>query len=309
MASGRAALLFPKTVPLRAAVALIVVAAALRLFLPPRPIEGAADLAAWFGLGVGIGLVLGRWWALLLAPLPWLGIWYTRATGPEYLSRPNDFPQWLSLTIIALPGLVGIALGVGARRALAGVTSGKLAERRVLLSALVVLLGAAVLDWGLGQHFLRPVRPLTPPRYSEADVRAAATGLAFPVYAAPPSEGAPSGLLRRPFAPPGLGPTETLTLIYCDERCRQSSKVQIMSAPPEFGPATRQRGGSASKPDPIPPTEAVEIAGVTWQLLGREPRTGPVTADTILGDAYVRIHAPTRAHFERVAVGLRRIDR
>jgi hypothetical protein len=114
-------------------------------------------------------------------------------------------------------------------------------------------------------------------------------------------------MLGSSSSPPGLGPTPTFTLIYCDDRCRQRSEVQILSAPPEYGPAARQRGGTASKPEPTPTIEETVIAGVPWQIFGGWAHPCSVTADAILPDAYVRIVAPSRADFERVAAGLRQV--
>ncbi len=298
---------------LRAVVALTGVAIALRLFFPPAPIESAAVLIAWLGLGVGIGLAVGRWWVVLLVSLPWPGIWYSRATGPEYLSRPNDFPAWLEIALLALPGFIGLAVGVGVRRTLADNVAerwpapARLAERLALVAVVLAALGGAALDLGLGGSVLRPIRPHEVRRYSASEIRAIATGLAFPVYSASPDEGTPTTALRFMSAPPGLGPTEIFTLVYCDDRCRQSSEVQIQSAPPRYGPAARQRGGTVDKPEPIQPVESVEIAGVTWQIAGESPHVGEVRADALLDDAYVRISAPDFAHFARVAAGLRRI--
>ena len=304
-----------RVVLLRGVVGLGVVLAALRLYLPPSPLEGGAFptfLLAWFGFACGIGLVLARWWALLLAPLPFAGIWYTRATGPEYLGY-GDEVACLNWAIILGPGLTGIALGVRAQQWLARLAAGSLgvppraAERLVLLGVLVALLTGAAVDWGRGGAFLRRVEPVQVRRYSEEEVRADTAGLAFAVYAAPPGEGEPAGALRQTVSPPGLPPTETYTLIYCDAKCRRGSEVQIMSAPPEYVRAARQTDGTPDKPVP-PPTEPVEVGGVTWQLLGGRA-AAPVEADADLGDAYVRIRAPNRAHFERVAASLRRINR
>ncbi len=301
---------------LHLAVPLAVVLAALRFFLPPPPVEdiGIGVLPAWFGLACGIGFVLARRWALLLAPLPLVARWYTIATGPEYLTYGDRVPLLWETVIITI-GLVGIALGIVAGRRLTGLVADavstplRTAERLVLLVVLVLLLGAAALDWGLGRHFLRVPHPAEPRRYSEEEVRAAAAGLSFTVYAAPSSEGAPTAALWRAFAPPGLGPTETFTLIYCDRRCRRSRKVTIISAPPESGSAPRQTGGTTARTDPLPPTRPVEVAGVVWQVMGSGPEPGQVSARANLGDAYVTIHAPNQAHFERVAASLRRVNR
>ena len=300
---------------LRAVVALGVVLAALRLFLPPSPLEGGTFptlLLAWFGFAFGIGLVLARWWALLLALLPVAGFWYTRATGPEYLGYGDEVALLTWATILG-PGLAGTALGVSAHRALTGFVARRLmlparaVERLVVLAVLVALLAGAAVDWGRGGAYLRRVEPVQVRRYSEEAVSGDTAGLAFAVDGASPGEGEQAGALRHTLSPPGLPPTETYTLIYCDARCRRSSDVQIMSAPPEYGRAARQTDGTPDKPVP-PPTEPVEVGGVTWQLLGGRA-AAPVEADADLGDAYVRIRAPNRAHFERVAASLRRINR
>ncbi len=309
----------PRLAPLlRPVVGLAVVLAALRLFLPPFPLDSLDIRWAWFGFGCAAGFTVPRRQALLLIPLPFLARWYTIATGPEYLSRNDsgvELEIYATAMLIAI-GLAGIALGIGAGRLLTGFVADRAsvpprdAEHLVLLAVLVLLLVAAVVDVSQGGRFLSLPRPLEPRSYSEEEVRAATAGLAFTVYAAPLSEGAPNGAVRHASAPPGLGPTEVFTLIYCDERCRRSSEVQITSAPPEFCPGGRQTGAAPSRADPVAeqPGEPVAIAGVTWQLRGGGVRA-PVRADTILADACVRITAPDRAHFERVAAALRPVNR
>lgn len=70
------------------------------------------------GLAFVVGLVLGRWWALLLAPLPWLaGVGYGLYTG-RYLFLGDAWQViWLGSASLTL---IGIALGWGVNRALTG---------------------------------------------------------------------------------------------------------------------------------------------------------------------------------------------
>ena len=86
--------------------------------------------------------------------------------------------------------------------------------------------------------------------------------------------------------------------------------MDVESAPPAFCPGGRQTGAAASRVDPVAeqPGEPMTIAGVTWQLRGGDMQV-PVTADTIMADACVRVTAPNRAHFEHVAAQRRRVNR
>ena len=70
----------------------------------------------WFALASAIGLVLGRWWALLLAAVPWpVGVGLGLATGRYlFLGEAWQFTALISVEA----GLIGIALGVVVRRVL-----------------------------------------------------------------------------------------------------------------------------------------------------------------------------------------------
>ncbi len=310
----------------RGAVVAIAALAALRLFLPPFPLAAfGATVLAWVGLAGGAGLALAPERrrvllpaALVLAALPLAGRRYTVATGPEYLTYGEDGVLTLVLTgFLAGLGLLGLALGLAAGRRLTAVavaalpTRPRTAAALVPLATLALMLGAAALDVRRGRPFLRAPSPIAVPRRSEAEVRAAAAGLGFVVYAAPPEEGAPTAALRRGFNPPGIPPIETVTLIYCDGRCRRASEVQIESAPAAYARVRAPRLIGATpippggKPVPDPPTSTLAVAGVTWQLAESGPLTGSIEADGILGDTLVTIRAPDRAHFARVAAALR----
>ncbi len=90
------------------------VLAATRLFVKPLPIVGGTVLWAWLGLACVIGLVLARPWALALAPVPGpLALEYNLHTG-SVIFVGDEVP--LGLTIVALIGVVGIALGLVADR-------------------------------------------------------------------------------------------------------------------------------------------------------------------------------------------------
>ena len=67
-------------------------------------------LGIWFLLAIGIGLLLGRWWALLVSPIPWLlGVGVGFATG-RYLYLGEYWQVAAGISIGA--GLVGIILGL-----------------------------------------------------------------------------------------------------------------------------------------------------------------------------------------------------
>jgi hypothetical protein len=67
-------------------------------------------IGLWFLLAVDISFVLGRWWALLLATVPWpLGVGGGLITGRyAYL---GEFWQFIFL-LSAGTGLIGIAFGL-----------------------------------------------------------------------------------------------------------------------------------------------------------------------------------------------------
>lgn len=301
------------TTILRVALALVVLLATLRLFLPPAPVEGPEILLLWPVFATALGFAIGRWWALPLALLPQLCWWWTVRTGPEYLTYGDG--REIAAIIFIILGLIGIAIGIAARRWAAihvpqvFPASVRPIERLVLPVALLVLFGAALLDGATTRAFVSAPRPVEARRYTDEEVRGATADLDFAVYAAPTTEGLPTGALRRALPAPGLPPTDTFTLIYCDDRCRRSSDVQIMSAPLAYGAAARQRGGTSAKPVPTPAVTPVEVAGIVWQVEGSGPDPGRVSANADLNDAYVRIDAPSLAHFERVAASLRRVNR
>lgn len=85
---------------------------------------------SWFLIGVGIGWLVNRWWALSLSLVPFALAWVG-----SFLVRPPTAPTgepefgWLGLVFFiclwgVAPGLGGIAVGVALRRARA------VAERR-----------------------------------------------------------------------------------------------------------------------------------------------------------------------------------
>ncbi len=70
----------------------------------------------WFELAFVIGLVLARWWALLLAAVPWpVGVGLGLATR-RYLFLGESW-HFVALVSVGV-GLIGIALGVVVRRVL-----------------------------------------------------------------------------------------------------------------------------------------------------------------------------------------------
>ena len=67
-------------------------------------------LALFFGAGLLAGLLVGRWWALVLAllvPVAFIPLGYDSDGAPAWET---------GLVLYAPVALVGIALGVGARR-------------------------------------------------------------------------------------------------------------------------------------------------------------------------------------------------
>lgn len=73
-------------------------------------------MAFWFALACGIGLILARWWAFLLAAIPWpVGVGLSLATKPyAFLGEAWQFAAFISILV----GLIGVALGVAVRRGL-----------------------------------------------------------------------------------------------------------------------------------------------------------------------------------------------
>lgn len=291
--------------------------AGLRLFLPPAPIESAAILLAWCGCALGIGYGFARFWALPLALIPFLGIWYTRATGPEYLGYGDA--SWLAPALLILAGLCAIGIGAGLHRwVLRAITQHRAipqvsGEILLLAPILGLLLLGAALDLAGERAFVRRPRPIEVRRYSDDDVRAAADGLPFAVYGAA-TEGLPGGVSRNRSAPPGVPPTESFIVIYCDARCHRAGEVQIQSAPPGFHRAREDQPiigtskyGTPEKSIPPIPFEMVEVSGVSWRIVASGPQSAGVSATADLDGASVQIHAPDRATFERVAVALRQI--
>lgn len=68
------------------------------------------SMAVWFALAVGIGLVLARWWALLLAAIPYpVGIGAGLITG-RYAFLGEAW-EAIALTTVVV-GLAGIAIGI-----------------------------------------------------------------------------------------------------------------------------------------------------------------------------------------------------
>lgn len=91
----------------------ILVAAALHYVGGPVPY----GIGLWFLLAVGIGFLLGNWWVLAFAPVPWLlGVGGGLVTGRyAYL---GEFWQFIFL-LSAGTGLIGISLGLSIHAATA----------------------------------------------------------------------------------------------------------------------------------------------------------------------------------------------
>lgn len=72
-------------------------------------------------LGVGLGLVAGRWWALLPVAAVWPIYVVGRAAGWWGAGLSQDTEGWLIATLTAIVTLVAVsaaALGIAARRAI-----------------------------------------------------------------------------------------------------------------------------------------------------------------------------------------------
>lgn len=93
----------------RYGLALVLIAAILFL-LKNVPFDWYVLLL--FGLSLGIGLLLGRWWALLLCLIPFPV--YPAIVGLAMGRNPFTGEAWvpLSLVWILLPGFAGILIGV-----------------------------------------------------------------------------------------------------------------------------------------------------------------------------------------------------
>ncbi len=74
-----------------------------------------SGIALWFLVAVGLGFVVGRWWALILAAFPWpLGIGVGLASGRyAFLGDAWQVAALLSLLV----GLGGTTLGVATSKA------------------------------------------------------------------------------------------------------------------------------------------------------------------------------------------------
>jgi len=126
-------------------------------------------------------------------------------------------------------------------------------------------------------------------------VLASGAGVSYAVYAAPSSIGSPVASFHRASGGPSVPTSDTYYLIYSTA----DGEVQVLSGlPPDT--AAKQ----AKDPLPANTTQAVEIAGVTWEVGGSG---GKVQAHATLDDAYVTIYAPNQATFERVVRGLQRL--
>jgi len=68
-----------------------------------------------FAIGLGIGLVIGNWWALL----PLVG-WAALILSPPWDRVGVEVPPWYAAIVFAGPMLAGTVVGVLARRALHG---------------------------------------------------------------------------------------------------------------------------------------------------------------------------------------------
>ncbi len=99
----------------RSTSALVLALGAVVLHTGQGPAFGVA-LLLWFCAALGIGLVLPRWWALLLAALPWpIGVGIALATG-RYAFLGEGWQLAALLSVVT--GLSGIALGVVIGRSL-----------------------------------------------------------------------------------------------------------------------------------------------------------------------------------------------
>ena len=299
---------------LRLVATLIVALAMVRAVFPLDVVPGAVILFVWLALCGALGLASGSRLVLPLLVLPVVGRWYRIATGPEYLSAGESFPLFFQIVFIVAALTMSAAMiegGIRARRfLLRRLANGRSIPGEAIVSGafLLVALGAAVLDWQLGPDFLRPPGPVEVRRYSETEIRAMSAGLPYGVYAAPSAEGNPQGALRSVSSPsPSVAPppVDAFNLIYCDERCRRSSQVQIISEHRDAAFRLRSIGGKPPPADPVTFT----LGGITWATEATPSATAsPFSASANLGDAYVTVHAPNRATFERVALGLRRIN-
>ncbi len=280
---------------LRALVALGCALAATHLWLGTVSVPGTLALWAWCGLAAGFGLAVGRWWAVPLPPLLIPGsLWYALHTGSlRFLAV--EWPLLVGGGL--LPGLLGAALGVGLQRGLTALARDARPGRGHAVALVPLGLGlgcllAAVAPPGhVGVAFLdpRPIMGLAPrPPVDPDTLRASVAAVPYPVYAAT-GAGPPSNAFRAVSAV-----SDAYLLDYHGADRRGRDDVQVSSGPTDLAvPGT--------------PGDTVVLDDTVW-VVGVGP-PGRFVVSARQREGYVRIAAPNRAVFERVAASLRPLNR
>lgn len=113
--------------------------------------EGEGGLLGWiwFFMAVGVGLVIGQRWALLLAPLPFLlGANLGRIVGGLQSPGFELYPGYefgVTLWITTIMGLVGIGIGLGLHKWIKSERS----WRRIGVTSVVLMALVGVWSYGL----------------------------------------------------------------------------------------------------------------------------------------------------------------
>ncbi len=113
----------------------------------------ARSAGLWFLLAIGIGLVIGKWKALLLAAIPWpIGI----VLGPAIGRFPRLHSSlWLAAPESILIGVIGVMIGVAVRKGLSSTSPLPMHIRRRIyggLLAVSVLVIIIMPFWNLEQQ-------------------------------------------------------------------------------------------------------------------------------------------------------------
>lgn len=128
--------------------------------------------------------------------------------------------------------------------------------------------------------------------------QASSAGLPYAVYALPAATGVPVAAFRIASTTNGLPPRDGYYLIYNSA----DGQIQVVSG---LAP-NRLIHLDGGKPVPLTQSQTVQFAGVAWEVQSSGEQ---FQASAQLAEAFVAIHAPSRAAFERVAASLQRLDR
>ncbi len=128
------------------------------------------------------------------------------------------------------------------------------------------------------------------------NARTSPAGLPYAVYAAPASAGAPVAAFQRASTMPGGPSSNTYYLIYQT----RDGEVSVMSSLP---PDLARQEGKGQAPDSQ--SQSTQVGGASWEV---RPTSRGFQGSAHLADAYVTVHAPNQAVFERVVTSLQRLN-